>query len=79
MYIQGYFKSGKPKRYCSNRKSFQSVESIVNLFISMNGSKQFKDVETNFKLRDIVYNDGTKRNLWEVMTEFGCTQIEKAG
>lgn len=72
MYIQNYFKSGKPKKSTNH---VESVESIVNLLINMNGSKIFKDANTNFKLRDLVYDDGTKKNLWEIMTEFGCTEF----
>jgi hypothetical protein len=70
MYIQSYFKSGKPRKY--NHK-VKSIESTMELFESMNDGKasiQY-DVDTNFSKRDFVYDDGTKINFWELMKKHG--------
>lgn len=69
MYIQEYFKNGKPHK---GKKQFKDVDSLVELLIEMNGSKTFADADTNFKKRDLVMNDGTKINMWKAMVERGC-------
>jgi len=72
MYIQNYFKSGKPKK---SRNEIKSLDDMVKLFISLNNSKFFKNVNTNYKKRDVIFDDGTKKNLWSIMQEYGCEEI----
>jgi hypothetical protein len=70
MYIQDYFKSGKLKK---SKKPFDSIPELMNLFKEMNGGLEFKkdEVENNFKRRDIIFNNDSKKNLWNIMEEYG--------
>ncbi len=78
MHIQDYFKNGKAKKHVHTIKS---VDGVVSLFFAMNSdSKEFDewDVDRNFKTRNIVFDNGSKQNLWEVMVKFGAIKITKA-
>ena len=69
MYIQEYFKSGKPYK---SKKNIKSLDWLMNLLENMNESKIFKssEVEDNFNKRAIVVA-GKELNMWEVMKEYG--------
>jgi len=69
MYIQEYFKNGKPK---ASKKPFDNIDSLVELLIEMNGSNTFNDADSNFKRRDLVMEDGSKINMWDAMVKRGC-------
>ena len=71
MYIQNYFKSGKPTKY---KTHFNNIKELIDLLIEMNNGKVFKGVDNNFKRRDIVYDNGNKENMWEVMRKSGCSE-----
>lgn len=70
MYIQEYFKNGKLKKTV---KEIDSIKSLMDLFEGMLNGKDvpFEMVTNNFYRRDIVFDDGTKQNLWCVMKENG--------
>lgn len=76
MYIENYFKSGKPKKHIDRVKS---LEGLMVMFEDMNEGKVFKEseVSNNFSKRNIVFDDGTKENLWEAMKKFGFKVLIK--
>jgi hypothetical protein len=75
MYIQNYFKDGRPKKY---KNKVVNLKQLLNMFEDMNGSKEFKEfeIDNNFSKRDIVFEDGSKENLWKVMQNYGFSKKE---
>lgn len=70
MHIQSYFKNGKPKK---SVKTVKDEASLMKWLEDINDGKDYSlnIVKTVLKLKCLVYDDGTQRNLWDVMKEHG--------
>ena len=73
MYIQNYFKDGRPKK---SRNYFKSIEQLMNLIVEMNNGYNFSkyDVLENFSKRDLILDDSSILNFWTALQRFGCYQ-----
>lgn len=75
MYIRNHFKNGKIKKWTNK---VESLYKLMEVLEGMNNGKGFQKitVENNFLKRDLVFDDGSIKNMWEIMKSYGFIEID---